>query len=205
MIFRFLARTNLPINKCLLRTLSKAANINLTLVETRFNLDNTIDTTTRTDKLVRDMFITCSADRDGIYTFTINLELENPFKMIELHFEPPRSKDMLHNLQVAHLEPEKVFHIALPQTSFLIQLSQSVSYDECLTMKNAQLSSTISYELDCPKCTPGERAYLDRVFKDRMSQIDYALDTLLSEKLSLGLGVLLSQRRLYLDLETKLN
>lgn len=159
------------------------------------------------NQLVRDVFVTCSADRNGIYTFTINLELENPFKTIELGFEPPQpSADLRIDTGGNKKEKlqlranEKSFSIKLPRSSFLVRLNQRVSYDECLVIKYVQLSSDSLYEIDCPKCTPEERNYLDKLFARPTTQLDNELDTMLGEKLSLGLGVLFSQQRLYLDL-----
>lgn len=197
------------------------------MAETQFNLDNTIDTNgsgvaennnsttdsigSHDNKLVRDVFITCSADRNGIHTFNINLELENPFKTIELSFQPPQPSlelsqqksdddDKKSRTRLAAIADEKTFYIHMPQSSFLVRLNQRVSYDECLVIKYVQLSSNSNYKIDCPKCTPTELNYLGKLFNRPTTQLDNQFDTLLSGKLSLGLAVLLSQQRLYLDL-----
>lgn len=163
------------------------------------------------NKLVRDMFITCSAGRNGIHTFTINLELENPFRTIELSFETPqvssdlsqqgsRGGDKKEKSQSAATADEKTFFINMPRSSFLVKLNQRVSYEDCFMIKYVQLSSNSIYEINCPKCTPTELNYLDKLFARPTTQLENELDTMLSEKLSLGLAVLFSQQRLYLDL-----
>lgn len=148
---------------------------------------------------MRDFFVTCSADRDRSYTLTINLELHNPFRSIEISYEKPVE---LGTRKPAH------FQVRLPQSSFLVQLNQRISYDECLDVNYVQLSPHISFELECKSVlgdqVPGEEQdWLDKTLSKRMSQLDAELDSMLSEKFLLGLQTLLNQRRLDLDLYLK--
>lgn len=184
------------------KTIAKATGVNITLAETCFDLRSydVAAELSRTPELknqvqlnfVRDCFVTFSAERDRSYTLTINLELNNPFKVI----------DILYNKQIVNNENQEEvgsFEIRLPQSTFLVQLSQRINYDECLTVNYVQLAPNVSYEIICESCTQKEHEHLDRSFSKRMTQLDAELDALLSEKLLLGLGLLLSQQRLDLD------
>lgn len=139
--------------------------------------------------LIRDIFVTCSTDRDRTYTLTINLELDSPFKNIKI-----RSENPLPGGQAAE------FNINLPQSTFLVQLKQCIRYDECLDVIYVQLAPGISYETSCNDCSEAQRRHIDKILSKRMSQLEAELDSMLSDKLSFGLQVLLSQQRFDLDL-----
>lgn len=195
--------------------LSKALGVNVTLAETRFNIvqphgahnaeaSNEINSTRRARapkarseqpvSLIQDMFVSCSVGRNRNYALSVNLELDNPFKTIDLHYDIPESN------QAAH--PDKRFgrfRISLPKSSLLVQLSQRIRYDECLMVNYVQLAPLVNYEIECDTCDKQESAHLNRTLGKRMNQLDAELDALLSEKLLLGLKVLLNQQRLELD------
>lgn len=176
--------------------------MNITLAETKFesyDQASSLGLQTRQATLVRDFFVSCSADRDRSYTLTINLELHNPFKVLELSYEKP-----------AELGKGKLafFQIRLPQSSFLVQLNQRISYDECLDVNYVQLSPHISYQIEAKQSLGSpvaevpraEQDYLDKMLSKRFTQLDSELDAVLSEKFLLGLQTLLEQQRLDLDL-----
>lgn len=183
--------------------------MNITLAETRYNLanqegQNAVEAKNEIirPKLVSDIFVTCSADRDRSYTLTINLELLNPFTVIDLRYQqsnkalqrPQQQGNASNNQEIGS------FRILLPQSSFLVQLKQRISYDECLEVNYVQLAPNVAYEVECVNCVQEEQDYLDRIFSKKMSQLDAELDAILSEKLLLGLQILLNQQRLDLDL-----
>jgi hypothetical protein len=194
--------------------------MNVTLAETHFYVEpespaqyekgkNEIDGAPQTEapnnrstepraSLIQDIFVTCSIDRDRSYALSVNLELENPFKMIDVYYEakgtPSRKQDSDY-----HPRKSGLFRINLPQSSLLIQLNQRIRYDDCLSVNYVQLSPTVNYEIDCVGCDKSEQAFLDKIFSKRMSQLDAELDAVLSEKVLFGLQVLLSQQRLDLD------
>lgn len=158
----------------------------------------------RAGKLIQDIFVSCSTDRERSYTLTINLELENPFKVIEFKFNwnPEKEKDHEDKKVEEDLreKSEGVFRIYLPQSTFIVDLNQRIRYDECLDVKFVQLASNINYSVECIDCNEKQKDYLDRILNKKMSQFDAELDSILSEKLLLGLQVLLNQKRLDLDL-----
>lgn len=198
-ILLLIGSTNKNKNHFSLSVLSKVTGIHITQAKTRFNLDETNITrnssrdgngiVSESYNLLQDVFTSCSADRDRTYTLTINLELNNPFKVIDLHYERGKDKQEIGMLQ-----------IRLAQSSYLVQLSQRISYDECLEVNYVQLSPTVAYEIDCLDCNEEQKSQLDKIFGKRMSQFDAELDSILSEKLLLGIKSLLSQQRLDLDL-----
>lgn len=210
--------------------MSKVTGINITLAETQFNLsetneDNDSNTTTtisnstnsvdsnqivnkQANKLIQDIFVTCSADRDRSYSLTINLELDNPFKVIDLRFnsQPTKQQRQINSSQQLESKTEDnndgdgMFRIYLPESSFLVRLNQKISYDECLEVKYVQMEPNVNYQVECLNCNQHEKNLLDRVFGKKMTQFDAELDSILSEKLLLGLQILLNQQRLDLDL-----
>jgi hypothetical protein len=162
--------------------------------------------------LIQDIFVTCSIDRDRSHALSINLELDNPFKVIDVYFEtqgPLLARSHATSEQEYNYRPQPaavaqgrrngLFRILLPQSSLLVQLNQRIRYDECLSVNYVQLSPTVNYVLDCVDCDKSEQEFLDKIFNKRMSQLDAELDTILSEKVLFGLQVLLSQQRLDLD------
>lgn len=160
---------------------------------------------------MRDIFVTCSIDRDRNYALTINLELDNPFKTIDVNYEIPlniirrESNNTITTSESmgASLKPEQRqsrFRIRMPQSSFLVQLNQRIRYDECIVVNYVQLEPSVNYEIECKGCNPDEQKYLDNVFSKRMTQFDAELDSMLSEKFLLGLQLLLNQERLDLEL-----
>lgn len=181
--------------------------MNVTGAETRFELE-----TSRSEPLLREMFISCSADRDNGYTLTINLELDNPFKEVSIHYDKATNLPGLslgNQLQSNGTVNQKaqqpthgLFQILLPNSSFLVQLSQKIDYDGFLVVKYVQLAPNVSYDFLCDKCSDNDREYLEKIFGKRMSPFDAELDAILSEKLLLGLQILLSQQRLDLDLNS---
>lgn len=178
--------------------------MNITLAETQFSLDGSRSVAeTMNDinrpKLVSDIFVTCSADRDRSYTLSINLELANPFKVIDLRFNHNQKSQQTANGDQDNQETG-LFRVRLPQSTFLVKLNQRISYDECLDISYVQLAPNVAYEVECIGCGTELREYLDKVFNKRMTQLDAELDSMLSEKLLLGLQTLLSQQRLDLDL-----
>lgn len=132
--------------------------------------------------------------RDRTYALTINLEIDNPFKVIELSYEIPQHlyAERVHNKRLGH------FRISLPQSSALVQLNQRVKYDGCMTIGYVQLAPSVNYEIECINCDNLERVYLDNIFSKRMSQFDAEFDSIISEKILFGLQVLLNQQRLEL-------
>jgi len=151
--------------------------------------------------------VACSVDRSRNYALTINLELDNPFKVLEIAYEPPigafKRGDSKQSVQTESKSPIKRqgrFRIRLPQSSFLVQLNQRVRYDECIVINYVQLEPSVSYDIECVDCSEAEQNYLDYVFKKRMSQFDAEIDSLLSEKFLLGLKLLFDQQRLDLEL-----
>lgn len=134
---------------------------------------------------MRDIFVTCSADRDRSYSLTINLEINNPFK--ELEFVVFQDDNIGY------------FRILMPQSTFLVQLNQRVRYDECLEVDYVQLAPSVRYDLACISCDKRQKEQLDKSFNKRMAQIDSEIDSILSEKLLLGIKSLLNQQRLDLD------
>lgn len=204
--------------------LSKVTGLDIKLAETRFNLGffdenenssknssinvDSNEINRQTNKLIQDIFVTCSADRDRSYTLTINLELDNPFKVIDLRFNSPQQKQQLYNnsssssskQRVEETETNGSFRIYLPDSSFLVQLNQRISYDECLDVKYVQLGPNINYQVECLNCSEDQKKLLDKIFSKKMTQFDAEIDSILSEKLLLGLHILLNQHRLDLDL-----
>lgn len=175
--------------------MSKATGLNITLAYTEFN-QNHLGSGLGTAKneiikplVLYDYFVTCSVHRDHSYTLTINVELNNPFKVIEIHYQMPNEE-----------KEASSFKILMPQSTFLVKLNQRISYDECLEVKYVQLAPNVSYEIECATCSEQDKSYLDKILKKRMTQLDAELDSLLSEKLLLGLQTLLSQQRLDLEL-----
>lgn len=164
------------------------SGINITLAETQFELDSTnrVNNGSR-PTLLNDIFVTCSADRDRSYSLTINLELDNPFKMIQVVFENEQGET--NNLM-----------ILLPQSAFWVQLNQRIRYDECLEVNFIQMAPNVRYDLICVSCDKKQKEELDRSFNKRMAQLDAEIDSVLSEKLLLGLQSILTQQRLDLDL-----
>lgn len=188
--------------------LSRATGINITLAETHFpiaennNRNEIVNSTrshnsnvSRAPSLIQDIFVTCSIGRDRSYTLAINLELDNPFKTIDLRYD-------IHEQASHELKGKKngQFRIGLPQSSLLVQLSQRLKNDECLTINHVQLAPSVNYEIECADCDEQERLHLDNVFTRRMTQFDAEFDSIISEKLLLGLQMLLNQQRLDLDL-----
>ena len=155
--------------------------------------------------LIQDIFVTCSIERDRSYALAINLELDNPFKVIDVYYESSGLSTRQHaitqqrNQTVQEVGRRGLFRISLPQSSLLVQLNQRIRYDDCLRVNYVQLSPTVNYELECVDCSASDREFLDKVFKRRMSQLDAELDAILSEKIRFGLQALLSLQRLDLD------
>lgn len=184
------------------KPLSRVTGMNISLAETGFNLEG--------QKLIEDIFVSCSADRDRSYTLTVNLELNNPFKSIDLTLagqtnspkegETSSGSPVVGGKESELLEESSLFRIYLPQSTFLVQLNQRIRYDECLDVKYVQLGPNVNYDVECLGCSDRQRAHLDRIFRKKMSQFDAELDSLLSEKLLLGLQILSNQKRLDLDL-----
>lgn len=172
--------------------------MNLTIVETQFHLDGIPITDPivasneiqqiRQSSLIQDLFVSCSVDKDRSYSLTINLELDNPFKVIDFKFKQPEDNSI------------GQFRINLPRSTFLIQLNQRIRYDECLDVKYVQLGPNIEYEIECLTCNEAQKAHLNQVFTKRMNQFDSELDSVLSEKMLLALNILLNQQRLDYDL-----
>lgn len=194
--FRFGRQDRIINNGLHLSTLSKAANLNITIAETKFNLQNNEIVTKQNETqqqspnyLIQDFFVTCSIDRDKSYTLTINLELDNPFKMVEFEYRQPNDPTS-----------KGIFKIFMNQSTYLVQLNQRISYDECLDIKYVQLDPNLNYEINCTTCDEEQKVKLDKLLSKRMTQLDSELNSLLSEKLLLGLQVLLNQQRLDLDL-----
>lgn len=186
----------------------------MTLAETHFRLEpsesslspNQLEKRSAAkEQLIRDVFVTCSIDRGRSYALSINLELTNPFKVIEVQFNTPReAPSSSSNEEVTKTTSNKAqrgsFLIRLPQSSFLVNLRQRVRYDECLTINYVQLAPQSGHEIECIDCTAEQQSYLDKALSKRMTQLETQLDSILSEKLLLGLEVLLNQQRLELDL-----
>lgn len=175
------------------------------------NGENQIAGESSRNGLIRDIFVTCTMDRDRSYSLSINLEFENPFNNIDLIWEMPDVSErgtLVNNVEPTGNQTNKWanhnnkghFHIRLPQSTFLIQLIQRFRYDECLAVNYVQLAPNVSYELECASCSPGQQRYLNNVFNKRMNQIDSELDSILSEKLLLGIQLMLDQQRLDLEL-----
>lgn len=168
--------------------MSKVSGINITLAETHFELDaNNEKNNSSRPTLLHDIFVTRSADRDRGYSLTINLELDNPFKVIEVVFKNEQSEI-------------NQITISLPQSSFWVQLNQRIRYDECLEVNFIQMAPNMRYDLICTSCDKRQKGELDRSFAKRMLQLDAEIDSILSEKLLLGLQSTLTQERLDLDL-----
>lgn len=189
--------------------------VNLTLAETHFSLESETEPTSEPahkTPILRELFVSCSVERDRSYTMTINVELTNPFMVIDLHYDIPsalsskRSVSPQPDPQQASLGGDKpskrtsLFKVRIPQSTFMARLSQRISYDECLTVNYVQLSPNVKYEVDCVDCSAEERDHLEKIFSKRMTQLDTELDSMLSDKLALGLQMLLNQERLDLDL-----
>lgn len=206
-------------------SLSKSTGINITLAETHFGLEptsakernelaptgeeraNEDEPARGHQSLIQDIFVTCSVDRDRSYALTINLELENPFKVIDVYYDAARRDKRAAGRtgaqqvdQQAGMRAAGLFRVHLPDSSLLVQLSQRIRYDECLTVNYVQLSPTVNYEIECVDCDEREQTKLDKIFSKRMSQLDAELDAILSEKALFGLQVLLNQQRLDLDM-----
>lgn len=177
----------------------------MTLAETQFQIDELqgseisgesngtkLQERPRRAPLIQDIFVTCSVGRDRSYALSINLELDNPFKTIDLHYELPQTLRSVGKNRGR-------FQISLPQSSLLVQLSQLIKYDECLTINYVQLAPSVNYEIVCNTCSEQERAHLDAALEKRMTKFDTQLDALISEKILFGLQVLLNQKRLELD------
>lgn len=161
-------------------------------------MSSNVESKTIKHALLKDIFVTCSADRDRSYYLTINLELNNPFKTIDLRFQDEMNmKDLAKRPKSTQFGS---FSILMPQSSFLVQLNQKISYEECLEVNYVQLAPNVMYELSCVACDKEQQDYLDKSFAKRMTQLDVELDSMLSEKLLLGLQTVLSQQRLDLDL-----
>lgn len=141
-------------------------------------------------ELIRDIFVTCSTDRDRSYTLTINLELNNPFKVIDLRFKQNETRN----------QETGFIRIQLPHSTFLVQVSQRINYDSCLEVNYVQLAPNVAYDVKCIGCLKGQQEFLDKNLSKRMTQLDAELDLMLSEKLILGLQTLLNQQRLDFDL-----
>lgn len=163
--------------------------------------------TERSHDLIRDTFITCSVDRDRSYVLAIDLELENPFKTIDVSYEIPSAaikRDGNNSIVAKEADMKRPnggrFRIRLPQSTFLVRLNQRIRYDECIVINYVQLAPNLNYDIECMDCEPHEQRYLDRVFSKRMTQLDSELDSILSEKLLLGLQLLINQERLDLEL-----
>jgi len=171
-------------------SLKKVTGIDITYAETSFDLG--ANTSSKNLTLIQDVFVTCLVGRDRVYTLIFNLDLYNPFKAIEVHYR-------FRNPSTGEHETGS-FRIRLENSSFLVQLIQRINYDECLSVQHVQLSPNIAYEIDCLGCNEFQQQYLDKIFDKRMTQFDMELDSMLNEKLLLGLKGLLDQRRLELDL-----
>lgn len=174
--------------------LAKATGVNITMAETKFQLNGLIKRNTNEVNdvpLIEDLFISCSTDRNRQIIFTINLELVNPFKDVVVHYIPPDGNQT---------SIPTIFHIHLLQSTFLVQLSQQIGYEECLHVNLAQLAPNVDYFIECEDCTDAQEKYLDRQFKKRMTHLDSELTALLSDKLVYGLRILLNQERLELEL-----
>lgn len=211
-------------------SLAKAIGLNVTLAETHFQVKTERDSDevqyekrtnevseatkrhgnqTESDasvSLIQDIFVTCSIERDRSYALSINLELDNPFKVVDVYYESLS----LHSKKHASEQQQQnntnqgrrrtgLFRILLPQSSLLVQLNQRIRYDDCLSVNYVQLSPTVNYDIECVGCDKDEQELLNKIFGKRMSQLDAELDAILSEKVSFGLQVLLSQQRLDLD------
>lgn len=191
--------------------LSKASGLNITQAETTFN-SNEIDTnrkqnnlhketmnqTESRSKLIRDTFVTVSAERDRSYTLTINLELNNPFKVIKMRYI--RDKNQQNDAGNVVEDTVGSFSIRLPRSSLLVHLSQRISYEDCLGINHVQLATNGPIDISCDSCATKELENLDKILLKRASQLDAELDSLLSEKLLLGLRTLLNHQRLDFDI-----
>ena len=143
--------------------------------------------------IIQELFVTCSVDRDRSYALTIDAELDNPFKVVDVRY------DINYAQSAASPKPTGLFRVHLPQSSFLVQLSQRVRYDQCLSVSYILLAPNVNYELECLDCSEKEAERLEKIFAKRMQQFDSELDFMLSEKLLLGLQVLLDQQRIEID------
>lgn len=161
--------------------------MNVTMAKTKF-----VGSNGTKNSLIQDMFVTCATDRNRKYIITLNVELENPFENVDLEIERFDEK--------THLTEHADIRFKLSKSTFLVQLNQLISYDQCLEVNYVQLSPSMNYEIQCDGCDDNMNSYLDRIFTKRMTQLDGELDTLLSEKLLLGIQSVLSQQRLDLDL-----
>lgn len=164
--------------------------------------------------LIQEIFVTCSVDRDRSYALVVNLELDNPFEVIDVYYMTPPQLQVENgggidnNTTQSQLQGEQqqatprtgLFRIRLPQSSLLVQLNQRIRYDECLSVNYVQLSPTVNYEIECVDCYGRDQAQLDKIFNRRISQLDVELDAILSEKVLFGLQVLLNQQRIDLDM-----
>lgn len=142
--------------------------------------------------MLKDIFVNCVVERDRTYALTVNLELDNPFRVIEIESEAYLE---------GHGEPQIIkSRIHLPKSFMLVQLRQRIKYDECIQVAYVQLEPNVSYDVECVDCTDEQQNFVDKLFGRRMSQIDSEVNILLSDKLSLGLQILFNQQRLDLDL-----
>lgn len=206
-------------------SLSKAIGVNITYAETHFHIDghheknelpeNNTDKRTINDidqgessgvSLIQDIFVTCSVNRDRSYGLSVNLEIDNPFKVIDIHYELPRALQEQQQKQQAEntvgtIKRRGKFQIRLPQSTILVQLHQRIRYDECLAINNVQLAPAVNYEIECTGCSDSERDYLDKIFSKKLSKFDAEFDAVLSEKILFGLHFLLNQQRINLDLD----
>lgn len=162
------------------------------IAETQFESENENEIKA---SLIQDMFVSCSTDRNGNYMLTMNLELDNPFRLIEASF--------LTNQTQADTSAPGEFKIRMPGSTILVQLNQLINYDECLEVQYVQLSPNFDYSIDCDHCNDDQKLQLDKTVAKRRSQLDGEIDALISGKLLLGIQTLLNQQRLDLDLYLK--
>ena len=203
------------------RLLTRAIGFNVTLVETHFRgngkdfnqRQNEMDGPSasgsgskpikrvESPSLLQDIFVTCSMDRERNYALSINLELINPFEVVDVYYEIPttvitKGEDLLDRGR----SNGGLFRIHLSQSTFLVQLNQRIRYDDCLAINYIQLAPNVDYVIECVGCGEEQSQHLDKIFSKRMTQLDAELDAMLSEKLLLGLQILFNQQRLELDL-----
>lgn len=176
------------------RSLSKITGLNITSADTHFDLgalgqDYKVNASKLS--LLQDIFVTCSAGKDRSYTLTMNLELKNPFDRVDFRFKPSQ--------KIGNKETG-LFSILLPDSTYTVELSQLIRYDECLDVKYVQLGLNTNHTIQCVGCDAVEETNLNKMFNKKRAQLDAELDLVLSEKFMLGLKYLLSEQRLDLDL-----
>lgn len=168
--------------------LGSAMGMNIELVTTSFELANVNGTQSEASsksEFLREVFVGCRIDRSHAQTLLVNIEMLNPFQVIDVRFESMQDEDSA----PGH------FRIHLANSTFLVQLLQRVSYDECVNVNYVQLAPNSSYEIECLECSKQQEDIFNKILQKRLPQMDTELDKLLSEKILLGLEVLLSQER----------